>query len=201
MAIVIYCPRCGTGLKINGNVNMANLQEKNLTCPRCKNNSPFSSYKVQSQQNQNEPNTTTTPIYGNQSPNDPPSVTPSAKVLTPGRLVIPALKLRFDLKIGKNIIGRQAQSSTANFQIPCQEKLMSRNHILIEVIKNEAKGYVHKLSLNKEHSNPTFFGETPMEYGDKFYLHDGDMIQLPYTNTSRLKVHFLIPDPEETDTI
>lgn len=189
MATIIYCPKCGTALQITGNANPANMQGKALTCPKCKNKAPFSSYKV-NKDTKDEPNTTTTK-YGETIPG-------ATKVLAPGLIVIPSLNLEFNLKVGNNIIGRKAQSSSANFQIPCPEKLMSRDHILIEVRKNETTGYEHKLSLNKEHSNATYIGETLLEYGDKIILKDGDTIRLPFTDASRIELQFLAPNPEET---
>lgn len=194
----IRCSRCGCVLLIKDNINIAKMQGVNVKCKNCNNVAPFSSYTILPQQMQNEPNTN----YGNAQgvENDDNSVVGNApKTSTPGRLVIPSLNLVFNLKIGKNIIGRKAQSSSANFQIPCQERLMSRDHILIEVKKDETKGYKHILSLNKEHSNPTFINGNRLEYGEKIILCNDNIIKMPYTEAGRLEIRFEIPDPEKTD--
>lgn len=101
----------------------------------------------------------------------------------------------FQLKPGRNIIGRKGQNSDANFQIDTADKRsMSREHIVIEVKKLPVKGFVHYVSLYKEKVNKTSIGNEPLLYGDCVVLNHGDIIKLPDAT-----LRFEIPDGEETD--
>lgn len=103
-------------------------------------------------------------------------------------------KETYNLKIGRNVVGRKASASTADFQISTAEnRRMSREHVVIEVKKIAGRGVVHYISLYKERLNPTFIGNEKMEYGDVLELNDGDIIKLPDCT-----LKFEIPDEEGT---
>ena len=71
---------------------------------------------------------------------------------------------------------------------------MSREHIVIEIKKVPAKGFVHYLSLYKEKVNKTFVGNEPLVYGDCIILNHGDIIKLPDAD-----LRFEIPNEDDTD--
>ena len=102
--------------------------------------------------------------------------------------------LTFQLKPGRNVIGRKSANSRANFQIHTGEKRsMSREHILIDVKNHPSKGLIHCVSLCKEKVNKTFVGSEQLLYGDCIILKPGDIIKLPDA-----VLIFDIPDEERT---
>ncbi len=111
-----------------------------------------------------------------------------------GRLIVVSTLTPFQLKLGKNIIGRKATGSAAHVQIPCDNKLISREHLVIEVTNEPSKGLVHYVSLAKQQVNPTFVGKTKLEFGDKLVLSHNDIIHLP-----DIELRYEILDEEETE--
>ncbi len=192
--IKIVCPKCGTVLSV---VNQQGIETKNVTCPVCKQKSPFVNFKRLSD-NANSEKTQ----YSNddektsyQSASDPITHVGAGLNFTLGRLKVMPSGPSFQLKPGKNIIGRQASQSAADFRIPTGErKKMSREHLVIEVKKVQGKGFVHYVSLCKQKTNKTLIGTEPLEFGDCLVLNHGDIIRLPDAN-----VKFEIPDEEGTE--
>lgn len=114
---------------------------------------------------------------------------------TLGRLNVAETGQAYQLKPGRNVIGRKAQTSSADFQIAATaDKRMSREHLLIEVKKVPGKGFVHYVSLFKEQCNPTQVGHEMLMYGDCLILHHGDRLRLP-----GVTVKFEIPDGDGTE--
>lgn len=182
----IGCPVCGSVLSVQ---RQAGIESKNVTCPVCKQKSPFAAFKKIA--GREEPTE-----YPEQEGTDYEEDTQMDKGLnfTLGKLIIPSLNLSFQLKPGKNVVGRKAEGSSALCQIPCISKRMSRKHLVIEVKKVPGKGFVHLASLYKEHVNATFVGQNKLEYGDSVVLHHRDLIKLP-----DMEARFEIPDDEDTD--
>ncbi|MCD8291354.1 MAG: FHA domain-containing protein [Prevotella sp.] len=176
--IKIGCPKCGAILEVKYE---SGIEGKFVTCPVCKKNSPFSSFKKIVNNNNNQ--------------GDHTIVNAGNENYTLGELHVISSSIKFRLNPGRNIIGRKSSSSSATFQLPCTSKRMSREHLVIEVKKVPGKGYVHHVSLNKEHVNPTYIGNTLLEYGDKLVLNDRDIIHLP-----DMDIRFEIPDSDKTDT-
>ncbi len=170
--IKIKCPRCGSILSVN---EIAGIETKNVTCPVCEYKGVFTDYKKVLYQ---DPETE----YGN--PN-----------LTIGILKIMDTNVSYQLKLGRNVIGRKSTTSKANFQINTGEKRsMSREHIVIDVKEEKYKGFVHYISLYKEKVNKTFVGSEQLHYNDcVIILKQGDIIKLPDA-----VLIFDIPDDEAT---
>lgn len=190
--IQIKCPFDGALLSVK---NQPGIETKNVTCPICKHTYPFSQFKrVVSNAAQNEPPTE----YPD--PETPTEIKTGNTVygdinLTIGTLTLPGTDITYQLKPGRNVIGRKATKSAADFQIPTGDKRsMSREHIVIEVKKVPGKGFVHCLSLYKEAVNETFVGSEPLVFGDCIVLGDGDIINLPDAS-----LKFEIPDDERTE--
>ena len=181
--IDVKCPWCSATLRIQQTPGM---ESKNITCPNCKQTSPFIKFKkiipVE------EESVTCFPGSNGNSQNAKP------EILIIGRLVIPLSGISFQLKPGKNIIGRKASASTANFQISTSEnKRLSREHLIIEVKRIPSTGFMHYVSLYKERVNKTFINNTQLLYGDTLILQHGDIIKLPDLN-----LRFEFPDEEAT---
>ena len=199
--IQIKCPFDGAVLAVK---NQPGIESKNVTCPICKHKYPFTQFKR---------------VYSNTGDEDPDTDYPDSdeytkydgeytryeddedktKIkenlnLTLGTVKVIGSGKIYQLKPGRNVIGRKAQQSGADFQIDTDEKRsMSREHIVIEVKKDPAKGFVHYVSLYKEKVNKTFLGNEQLFYGDCIRLNHGDLIKLPDAT-----IIFEIPDGERT---
>ncbi len=177
--IKIGCPVCGTILTVQ---NQADIICKSVTCPVCNKRSPFVNFKRIADNAHDEPTQYPDPL------------TSDSENFTLGRLVVPGSDLSFKLQLGKNVIGRKAAGSSVQIQIPCTNKRMSREHLVIEIKRVPQKGFVHYASLNKRQVNPTYIGHVMLEYGDKIVLKHNDIIKLPDR-----EVRFEIPDEEGTE--
>lgn len=206
--IQIKCPFDGAILSVK---NQPGIETKNVTCPICKNKYPFTKFKRVTPATNNDDPDTEYPDkdehtrYGNEDStivDEEETTTVEEKTslgkqvnYTLGKVTVVGTRLYYQLKPGKNVIGRKGQKSEANFQIDTADKRsMSREHIVIDVQKVPFKGYVHYVSLYKEKVNPTSIGKNPLLYGDCIVLNHGDLIKLP---DATLK--FEIPDEEETE--
>lgn len=194
--IHIKCPFDGAVLTV---LEQPGLQYKNITCPICKQTFPFRQYKkVVPASDYKDPGTDYTGgrranreehTYYNES-----TTTERTEILILGRLYVKGTRESFQLKPGRNIIGRMASNSRADFKINTgSDRRMSREHILIEAKRIPGKGFVHYISLYKEHTNKTKVLNDILYYGDSIILKNGDTIQLP-----GVELIFKLPDPEET---
>ncbi len=156
--IKVGCPVCGSVLVVKDSPGNAYGE---LTCPVCKRKSPFVRFKRVADTVQ----ATQYPDAAGESPL--------------GSIVVRDTSVSFQLKEGRNVIGRQSKSSGADIQLPCTSKRMSREHIVIDAERVAGKGYVHYVSLNKEQVNPTYVNGQFLSYGDKIILNAGDIIRLP----------------------
>ena len=196
--IQIKCPFDGAVLSVK---NQPGIESKNVTCPICKHKYPFTQFRRVYQTNSNEDPDTEYPggeeektsyAYSGSS-NEETDI--GQMNFTLGKLKILGGSGSYQLKPGRNVIGRRGQKSEANFQIDTGEKRsMSREHVVIEVKKVPGKGFVHYISLFKEKVNKTYIGNEPLIYGDCVVLAHGDVIKLPDAN-----LKFEIPDDEATD--
>lgn len=213
--IVIKCPWCSTPLKVR---NQPGLENKSITCPVCSNKSPFTSFGrattpvvAQSPAPQSQP-VMSAPDEGetryrpaadleNQTTgtgsSDPGAGSASKSI--PTNTVIGTLKVigstePFQLKKGRNVIGRKATSSGADIQIPTgNSKTVSREHLVIDVKDIPGAGITHYVSLYKENVNRTFIGPEQLMPGDVIKLKSGDIIRL-----HDITLKFEIIDPDAT---
>ena len=181
--IDVKCPWCSATLRIRQTPGM---ESKNITCPNCKQTSPFIKFKKVVPIEEES----ITCFPGNNRTNQ--EVNPENLII--GRLVVPLSGISFQLQPGKNIIGRKVTSSTANIQIPTGEnKRLSREHLIIEVKRMPSNGFIHYVSLYKEKVNKTYINNTELLFGDILILQHGDIIKLP-----DIELKFEIPDAEAT---
>ena len=196
--VTVKCPCCSKQLRLK----LANKRPMTLKCPVCGQTSPFSSFKVvgapQAAAPQREEGATEVLPAGDHRLVTPAAPAGAAAVAgqdcghtvfnvnigasrpaSCGRLVftagnIPAVTLRE----GRNIIGREASTSTATVRIPQTYKRISREHLIIDV-KAVGNEYKHEIRLYKSEVNTTMLNTTTISDGDIFVLNDGDTIKMP----------------------
>lgn len=194
--IQIKCPFDGAILTVK---NMPGIEKKNVSCPVCKNKYPFTQFKIVTPASAGDADTDYSGFneektsYGPQVKSEDTQL--GDKNLIIGLLRIEGTGISYQLRPGRNIIGRKAEKSGADFRIDTGEKRkMSREHIVIDVKKVPSKGFVHYLSLFKEKVNKTFLGSEELLYGDCMVLNHGDLIRLPDA-----VLRFEMPDDEGTE--
>lgn len=176
----IKCPNCGAVLTVK---NVPNIETKSVPCPICKQKAPFTRFKVL---NLNQDARTAVP-GGGWTPGGEHTINlmsqgaaPGGSNMTIGTLVMPATGMRFPLKPGLNILGRNAQSSSATIKLNTGQSMrMSREHMVINVEQTPGKGYVHSAKLYKQQVNDTYVNNDKLSFGDCVVLKDGDRIKLP----------------------
>lgn len=196
--IKIKCPFDGAILSVR---NQPGIEKKLVTCPICKQKYPFSQFKrITPAPSYQEEGATELPDMNGRArgygAEEHTTIGQSQMNFTLGRLKVVGTTTSFQLRAGRNVIGRKGLKSLADFQIDTAEKrAMSREHIQIEVKKVPGKGLVHYVSLCKEKVNKTFVGNDLLMYGDVLILNHGNIIKLP---DATLK--FEIPDEDMTET-
>lgn len=196
--IKIKCPFDGAVLSVK---YQPDLESKNVTCPVCKHKYPFTLFKRVSPNSHTEDSNTEYPggegrtryNYGYQKEDTELDQMNFAL----GVLKVMGSEVAYQLKPGRNVVGRKATKTTADFLVDTADKRnMSREHIVIEVKKVPGKGFVHYVSLFKEKVNKTYIGNEPLLYGDCIVLNHGNIIKLPDAN-----LRFEIPDDERTESV
>lgn len=210
--IQLKCPECGAVLTIKAQQGM---ESKFITCPSCEIKNPFTKFRRVVAQREPQQDPPTDYGYARKRPQeeektqyrrseehtqyqnqDPRTQTGQVhnRNMTVGALRLAGTNTTFQLKPGRNVIGRKSSNSGAGFQIDTGDKRsMSREHIVIDVKKHPGQGIIHCLSLYKEKVNKTFIGSEQLLPGDVIILQPGDIIKLP---DAVLK--FEIPDEERT---
>ena len=118
--IKIKCPYCGAVLSVK---NQAGIETKSVTCPICKQKSPFKDFKKVVDKGNDEktqyPGDDEKTSYRTSSDEGGTDIGTGLN-FTLGKLRVIPSGPSFQLKPGKNIIGRRATQSTADFQIPME---------------------------------------------------------------------------------
>lgn len=191
--IKIKCPFDGAVLSVK---YQPGIESKNVTCPICKNKYPFTGFK----RIQAAPAPPPPPVehteYGPhiQGGNDMGRTRLPDANHTLGRLCVEGSGATYQLKRGRNVIGRKSSKPEADFAIDTGEnRAMSRSHLVIDVRCDPAKGFIHCVSLFKEKVNATYVGKIQLLPGDCIVLNDGDIIRLPDAT-----LRFEIPDRDGT---
>lgn len=188
--IQIKCPFCGAVLSVR---NQAGIETKNVTCPICSHKNPFSSFRKTAASPQASETHTEYPGMAGRHEEYTATEMPAMNNSI-GRLMASGSGQTYQLKAGRNIIGRKWAKSTADFPIETgDDHTMSREHLVVEVRYVAGKGMMHYASLFKHQINPTFIGELQLEFGDKVILNNGDTLRLPGTT-----LRFEIPDEDAT---
>ncbi len=187
--IQIKCPFDGAVLSVK---YAPGIESKTVTCPVCRHKYPFSQFKRVAPKGAKGASGgrhvafsgTDAPTDFGETPTqfqyDDATEVKGGPGTKPGSLTLLETGVRFQLHDGRNVIGRKAQNCTADFQIDTGDgRLMSREHLVIDVEQVPGKGLVHCASLYKEQVNETFIGQNRLFYGDCVVLSPGDLLRLP----------------------
>lgn len=211
MKITIICPKCG---KVINFPKLPDMESRLVTCPKCKYKGPFTKYKLVEDQDVGGGSVPPPVPGGNVSsgnggtPPPPPvqkdplsaqreqpiSPPPQQVNLLPGQLRDESNGYVYELKIGRNVIGRQSNTSNADIQIPTDgDNRMSRSHLVINVSMVTNRGLVPVASLFKSEVNATYINGKKLSINDRVELKEGDTISLPGKT-----LRYEIPDMENT---
>ena len=165
--IFLVCPNCRTRLSFP---EVKGYQEKIVECPICHFKALANVYMSgKAAQGGSGSNDEATQLPGNmlQSSYDIGQI----RVATTGQ--------RCPLKMGKNVIGRIAQSGKADIQIT-HDEYMSRQKVLIDVVKG-AHGLEHRL-VEIGSKNIVLLNGKPIQRNDILNLKFGDCMTLGKTD-------------------
>ena len=197
----VKCPECGAVLAIKP---QPGIESKSIKCPVCNEKNAYANFlpvkpvvrNVVQALHDDADEEATCVISEKPEERRQPIVTSIGMLEILNRE--PSKATQYQLKMGRNVIGRKATASTADFQIPLQpeQKKMSREHIIINVEMFPGQGLVHQISLYKEQVNETLVNGVALQFGDKVPLKDQDRIRLPHA-----ELLFTIPDDEKTEIV
>ena len=164
--IFIVCPECRQQLSFN---EVPGYQNMVVECPKCHFKANVSVYQGGAH------------ARGAQGADEMPTqlVMPPKTVTDIGQIRVKSTgEIQF-LQPGKNIIGRRAQTGTADIKIST-DMYMSRQHVMIDVVKT-VSGYEHHLvEINSK--NIVKLNGKPINRGDVLILKFGDTMTLGTTD-------------------
>jgi hypothetical protein len=168
--LFLVCPNCRTRLSFN---ETPGYQDKLVICPIC-------GYKAKAN------------IYisgqlaqGGHGASDEATQLPLGVSCSPSSLDLGQIRVADGsnqtcaLKLGHNVIGRIAQSGTADIQIT-HDEYMSRRHVQIDVVSNKGKMEHRLVEINSK--NIVYLNGNPIERGEILFLKFGDQLTLGKTN-------------------
>lgn len=192
----IKCPSCGVLLDVR---NSQNERVKIITCPQCK-----AQLRVMFSQSQGAPQSFgetqyvnrnagetqyvnrdagETQYVGQSSANKDETIYAGKKeaVATPGYLSYGGHN--YSLAFGDNIVGRKATTSQATVQIATEDRYMSRQHLIINVIKISSEK-VRVIASNYHNKNASYVNGQLLQEGDQLILTDGSTIKMGTTTVT-----------------
>lgn len=164
--IFIVCPECRQQLSFN---EVPGYQNMVVECPKCHFKANASVYQSGSQ------------ARGAQGADDMATqlVMPPKSTSDVGQIRVKSTNEVQWLNPGSNIIGRRAQTGTADIKIST-DMYMSRRHVQIDVVK-KGMGYEHHLvEINSK--NIVKLNGKPINRGDILILKFGDVLTLGTTD-------------------
>lgn len=164
--IYIVCPECHQQLSFN---EVPGYQNMVVECPKCHFKANASVYQGGMRNR------------GAQGADDSPTelvFAPRSSVDIGQIRVIGTNEIQW-LKIGRNIIGRRAETGTADIKIS-NDMYMSRRHVQIDVVK-KLNGYEHHL-VEIGSTNIIKLNNKPIKRGDILILKFGDVLTLGRTD-------------------
>lgn len=164
--IFIVCPECRQQLSFN---EVPGYQNMVVECPKCHFKANVSVYQNGTQ------------ARGAQGADEMPTqlVMPPQSTLDVGQIRVKSTNEIQWLKPGSNVIGRRAQTGTADIKIST-DMYMSRRHVQIDVVKTPS-GYEHHLvEINSK--NIVKLNGKPINRGDILILKFGDVMTLGTTD-------------------
>ncbi len=178
--VFITCPECRQQLSFT---EVAGYQDMLVECPKCHFKAKVSVYQGGAQ------------ARGARGSDDSPTEFAGfTKPSTPiGELFVKSTGRTHRLCQGRNVIGRIAQTGTADIRIS-DDPYMSRSHVRIDVLGKGAGFEHHLVEINSK--NIVELNGRPIGRGDILLLKSGDSLML-----GRTEVVFRIPDEEETQLV
>lgn len=182
----VVCPNVSCKA-ILGVEQVDGLEKKTIRCPRCGQSYPFTAFAEYggpklSPRHQSPSSGDETEYSGNVD-NDSTRICTSSEPAAVGGILLPDKGTCLPLRLGKNVIGREASTSTADIRVPDSlgKRTMSRAHLLIHVTRS-GDTIKHQLSLfpDGKKKNRTYVNHTELHTGDVVILHDGDRITIDY---------------------
>lgn len=164
--IFIVCPECHQQLSFN---EVPDYQHMIVECPKCHFKANVSVYQGGIQ------------ARGAQGANDMATqlVFAPRTTLDIGQIRVVATNEIQWLKVGQNVIGRRAETGTADIKIS-NDMYMSRRHVQIDVVKT-AGGYEHRL-VEIGSKNIVLLNGNPIKRDDILVLKFGDILTLGKTD-------------------
>lgn len=170
--ITIVCPNCRSRLSVQ---NVPDIRDKMLTCPICKYKAKVNVFLMglaaQGGLGASEEATRLPGSYNQQIKLDPGQM----RVAQTGQIC--------ELRIGSQVLGRLANSGSADIQIGSEtykDEYMSRRHVKIDVVKTD-RGIEHHLVEIGSKNIIQLNGE-PIQRGDEIVLSFGDKLTLGKTD-------------------
>lgn len=164
--IFIVCPECRQQLSFN---EVPGYQNMVVECPKCHFKATASVYQRGAQ------------ARGAQGSSDVPTqlVAPPRSASDIGQIRVKDTNEIQFLKEGQNIIGRRAQTGTADIRIST-DIYMSRQHVRIDVVRKEMGFEHHLIEINSK--NIVKLNGLPINRGDILILKFGDTMTLGKTD-------------------
>ena len=164
--IFIVCPECRQQLSFN---EVPGYQNMVVECPKCH-------FKANASVYQSGAN-----ARGGQGADEMPTqlVIPPTSTLDVGQIRVKSTGEVQWLNPGSNVIGRRAQTGTADIKIST-DMYMSRRHVQIDVVKKPS-GYEHRL-VEINSTNIVKLNGKPINRGDILILKFGDTLTLGTTD-------------------
>lgn len=159
--ISIKCPYCNVGLKIDEKKIPSSINS--FKCPKCK--EPISVSSLEQYGSLRKAEVTTVVVAPKQTVAG--TLTVLANSETPAQVL--------NLNEGSLTIGRKSNASKATIGIVSEDKYMSREHIKLEVKKENGGGFKHFLSDNNS-KNKTLYNSNYLEDGEVVVLKNNDEI-------------------------
>lgn len=161
--IYIVCPECHQQLSFN---EVPGYQNMIVECPKCHFKANASVYQS-GEQARGADDVPTQLVFA-------PRTT-----LDIGQIRVVSTNEIQWLKEGRNVIGRRAETGTADIKIS-NDMYMSRRHVQIDVVK-KAGGYEHRL-VEIGSKNIIYLNNNPIKRGDILVLKFGDVLTLGRTD-------------------
>jgi pSer/pThr/pTyr-binding forkhead associated (FHA) protein len=82
---------------------------------------------------------------------------------------------KFELKLGKQIIGRKSETLHSDIGIVTKDQSFGRQHLIIEC--KPKNSFFECVIYRHEAKNPTFINQNELKGTEQYWLKDGDIIQ------------------------
>lgn len=170
--ITVVCPNCRSRLSVN---DVPGIQDKMLTCPICKFKSKVSLFQIgaagKGGHGADDDPTRLPTGFGQQVKRDPGQM----RVIQTGQIC--------ELRVGSQVLGRLAQTGTADLQIGSddyRDEYMSRKHVQIDVIPTPQGVEHHLVEIGS--MNIIQLNGKDINRGDVIVLKFGDKLTLGKTD-------------------